>query len=134
MREHGIHSHYMAEFEREGFCRVMQRAIAQALDDPEYLFISFDIDSLDPAYAPGTGTTEPGGFTNREAFPIVRCLCAETNVVGMELVEAAPGWDAGYTTALNSLRIIEALTGLAMRKQGFTDPHYLDPRTSGQGE
>jgi agmatinase len=134
MREQGIHSHYMAEVEKEGFDKVMQRAIVQALDGPEYLFISFDIDSLDPAYAPGAGTPEPGGFTNREAFPIIRRLSAETNVVGMELVEAAPGWDAGYTTALNSMRSIEALTGLAMRKQGFTDPHYLDPRTSGQGE
>jgi agmatinase len=53
----------------------------------------------------------------------------------MELVEVAPGWDPGYTTALNGLRIImEALTGLAMRKQGLTDPHYLDPHTSGQAE
>ena len=135
MRERGIHSHYMAEVERDGFSRVMQRAIGQALDGPEYLFISFDIDSLDPAYAPGTGTPEPGGFTNREAFPIIRRLSAETNVVGMELVEVAPGWDPGYTTALNGLRIImEALTGLAMRKQGLTEPHYLDPRTSGQAE
>jgi agmatinase len=133
MREKGINSHYMAEVEREGFDQVMQRAIEQALDGPEYLFISFDIDSLDPAYAPGTGTPEPGGFTNREAFPIVRRLCAETNVVGMELVEVAPGWDPGYTTALNGLRIImEALTGLAMRKQGLSEPHYLDPRTAAQ--
>jgi len=63
-------------------------------------------------YAPGTGTPEPGGLTNREAFHIVRRLCAETNVVGMELVEVAPGWDPGYKTALNGLRIImEALTG-----------------------
>ncbi len=60
MREQGICSHYMAEVER---------AIAEALDGPEYLFISFDIDALDPAYAPGTGTPEPGGFTTREIFP-----------------------------------------------------------------
>ena len=80
----------MVEVEREGFDTVMRRAIEQAMDGPEYLFISFDIDSLDPAYAPGTGTPEPGGFTNREAFPIVHRLCAETNVVGMELVEVAP--------------------------------------------
>jgi len=51
----------------------------------------------------------------------------------MELVEFATGWDPGYTTALNALRIImEALSGLAMRKQGLTEPHYLDPRTSGK--
>jgi agmatinase len=133
MREHGIRSHYMAEVEQDGFNRVMERAIIEAMDGPEYLHISFDIDSLDPAYAPGTGTPEPGGFTTREAFPIVRRLCAECNVVGFELVEVAPSWDPGYTTALNGLRIIqEAITGMAMRKQGLTEPHYLDPRTSGR--
>ena len=133
MRDHGIRSHYMAEVERDGFHKVMERAIAEALDGPEVIFISYDIDSLDPAYAPGTGTPEPGGFTTREIFPMIRRLCAETPVVGMELVEVAPGWDPGYTTALNGLRIIqEAITGMAMRKLGISEPHYLDPRTSGQ--
>lgn len=52
---------------------------------------------------------------------------------GMELVEVAPSHDPGYTTALSGLRLIqEALTGLAMRKEGKTESHYLDPRTSGQ--
>lgn len=133
MRSQGIRSHYMAEVERDGFAAVMERAIAEALDGPEYLFVSFDIDSLDPAFAPGTGTPEPGGFTNREMFPMIRRICAECNVVGMELVEVAPGWDPGYTTALNGLRLIqEAITGLAMRRLGLTEPHYLDPRSSGQ--
>jgi agmatinase len=132
MREKGIHSHYMAEVERDGFEVVMERAIKEATDGADYLYISFDIDSLDPAYAPGTGTPEPGGLTTREAFPMVRRLCAETNVVGLELVEVAPGWDPGYTTALNGLRVIqEAITGMAMRKEGITEPHYLDKRTSG---
>jgi agmatinase len=133
MREQGIKSHYMAEIERDGFRKVMERAIAEAQDGTEYLFISFDIDSLDPAYAPGTGTPEPGGLTTREAFPIVRRLCAECNVVGFELVEVAPGWDPGYTTALNGLRVIQnAIAGLAMKKLGLTEPWYLDKRTSGR--
>jgi len=59
-----------------------QVRIAEANDGPEYLFISFDIDVLDPAFVPGAGTPEPGGLTPREAFPLVRRLCAESNVVG----------------------------------------------------
>jgi len=122
MREHQIKSHYMAEVEADGFDSVMERAINEALDGPEYIFISFDIDSL-----------EPGGLTTREAFPLLRRLCAETPVVGMELVEVSPGWDPGYTTALNGLRVIqEAITGMAMRKLGLTEAHYLDGRTSGK--
>lgn len=72
MRDHGIRSHYMAEVERDGFDKVMERAIAEALDGPEVIFISYDIDPLDPAYAPGTSIPEPGGFTTRDIFPMVR--------------------------------------------------------------
>ncbi len=133
MRNQGIKSHYFAEIERDGFEKVLERAISEALDGPEYIFLSFDIDSLDPAYAPGTGTPEPGGFTTREAFRAVRRVCAETHVVGAELVEVGPSHDPGYTTALNGLRIIqEMITGMAMRKLGLTEPHYLDPRSAGR--
>jgi agmatinase len=133
MRSQEMKSHYMAEIERDGLAAVMERAIAEATDGPEYLFLSVDIDCLDPAFAPGTGTPEPGGLTPRELFPFIRRLCAETNVVGMELVEVAPLLDPSYLTAFNGLRIAqEAMTGWAMRKQGLTEPHYLDPQRSGQ--
>lgn len=133
MRSQEIKTHYMAEVEADGFDKVMERAIAEASDGAEYLWLSFDIDCLDPSYAPGTGTPEPGGFTPREVFPIVRRLCAETNVVGMELVEVAPNLDPGYTTAYNGLRVIqEAMTGWALRKLGMTEPHYLDPQRTGR--
>ena len=83
---------------------------------------------------PGTGTPEPGGLTTREAFPIVRRLCAETNVVGFELVELNPLVDPGYTTAQNADRVIrECLTGIAMRKLGLVDEHYLSPLTVDHG-
>ncbi|MEM7132655.1 MAG: agmatinase family protein [Chloroflexota bacterium] len=130
-----IQSHYMAEIERYGFDKVMHRAVNNVAADKEYLFLSIDIDVLDPAFAPGTGTPEPGGLTTREILPLVRRLCAERNIMGIELVEVAPGWDPGYTTALNGFRIIlEAITGIAMRKLGLTDPHYLDPWAAKIGE
>jgi len=110
----------------------MEQAISEALDGPEFLFVSFDIDVLDPAYAPGTGTPEPGGFTTREVFPMIRRLCHEAHVVGFDVVEVAPGIDPGYTTALNANRVvIEALTGLAIRKLGLPGPRYLNPVTAG---
>src|SRR5438105_11863402 len=106
--------------------------ICASFSGPEHVYISCDIDVLDTAYAPGTGTPEPGGFTTREMFPVVRRLCAEAHVVGFEVVEVAPGLDPAYTTALNANRVVvEALTGLAMRKLGITGPHYLDSATSG---
>ncbi|MEP3049236.1 MAG: agmatinase family protein [Roseibium sp.] len=130
MRENGLRYHTMAEIEDRGWDPVMEDVIREAKEGPEYLYISFDIDTLDPAFVPGTGTPEPGGLMPREAFPIVRRLCAESNVIGFELVELSPHMDPTYVSALNANRIVrECLTGMAMRKLGLTDPHYLSPLT-----
>ena len=130
MRKEGLRYHTMAEIEKHGWEKTMKRVMKEALDGPEFLYVSFDIDVLDPAYTPGTGTPEPNGLTPREVFPIVRRLCAETNIVGFELVEVNPLADPGYTTAQNADRILrECLTGIAMRKRGLTQPHYLSPLT-----
>ena len=83
---------------------------------------------------PGTGTPEPNGLTLREAFPLVRRLCAESNVVGFELVELLPYRDDGYQTVLNSDRIVrECMVGVAMRHKGIDAKHYLSPLTSDDG-
>lgn len=134
MREQGFRYHTMAEVEKRGWGEVMEDIIQEAKDGPEYLFISFDIDVMDPAYTPGTGTPEPNGLTPRETFPLVRRLCAESNVVGFELVELLPYRTPGYETVLNSERIVrECLVGIAMRKKGIADEHYLAPLTVDDG-
>lgn len=134
MREHGFRYHTMADIERNGWDAVMKQVMEEALDGPEYIYISFDVDVLDPAFMPGTGTPEPGGLLPREVFPLVRRLCAEKKLVGFELVELNPLVDPGYTSALNANRILrECLTGIAMNKEGITDPHYLAPLTVDDG-
>jgi agmatinase len=134
MREQGFRYHTMAEIERDGWPAVMKRVLEEANDGPKHLYISLDIDVLDPSYAPGTGTPEPGGLTTRELFPLVRGLCTEKNLVGFDLVELNPLVDPGYTTALNANRLIqECLTGIAMRKKGITRPDYLSPLTVEHG-
>lgn len=134
MREQGFRYHTMAEIERDGWPAVLKRVLEEANDGPKHLYISLDIDVLDPSYAPGTGTPEPGGLTTRELFPLVRGLCTEKNLVGFDLVELNPLVDPGYTTALNANRLIqECLTGIAMRKKGITKPDYLSPLTVEHG-
>jgi agmatinase len=133
MRTKGMRAHSMAEINRMGFEAVLEKAIAEALDGPKHIYLSLDIDVLDPTYAPGTGTPEPGGLTPRELLPAIRRLCHETPVVGFEVVEVAPHLDPGYTTAMYARRaILEALTGLAQRKLGLKGPNYLDPVMSGE--
>jgi agmatinase len=134
MRKNEFRYHTMAEIEDRGFKAVMEDVIKEAKDGPENIFVSFDIDTLDPAYVPGTGTPEPGGLTPREAFPILRRLCAESNVVGFELVELSPHMDPTYVSALMANRLVrECLTGMAMRKKGLTSEHYLSPLTKTHG-
>lgn len=112
----------------------MTLIILKTLDGWEYLYISFDIDVMDPAYMPATGTPEPNGLTPRETFPLIRRLCAESNVVGFELVELLPYRVTGYETTLNSDRIVrECLVGVAMRKKGIDEAHYLSPMTADDG-
>jgi len=131
MREHGLRYHFMAEVEQRGWAAVMARAIEEALDGPEYMYLTIDIDVLDPAYAAGVGTPEPGGLTPRELFPLIRNLCARTRVVGVEVVEMNPVLDPTYRTAQVVNRIMrEAVTGIAMYKKGLRQPDYLSPLTA----
>ncbi|NXH02517.1 SPEB protein, partial [Loxia leucoptera] len=76
---------------------LMREVRAQMGDKPMY--ISFDIDGLDPAYAPGTGTPEIGGLTPAQALEIIRG-CKGLNIVGCDLVEVAPMYDISGNTAL----------------------------------
>jgi len=67
----------------------------------------------------------------REAISVVRRLCAESNVVGFDLVELHPALDPTYRTTLNSSHIISAcITGITMNRKGLTAVHYLNPLSS----
>jgi agmatinase len=127
MRKNQVRFHFMSEIDRDGWEVVMKRALAEALDGPDKIFITVDTDVLDPAFAPGMGTPEPGGMTPRELFPILRALGVQNEVVGIDLVEVNPLTDPTYHSKLVAVRILrELLTGIAMRKKGIKDPMYLD--------
>jgi len=72
-------------------------------DRPVYL--SFDIDSLDPAYAPGTGTPEIGGLTSVQAIEIIRG-CKGLNIVGADCVEVSPPYDVGGMTSIHAANLL----------------------------
>ncbi len=80
-------------------------------------FLTFDIDFVDPAYAPGTGTPEVGGFTSHESLTILRSL-TELNYVGFDIVEVLPAFDSGEITAYLAANIVfEYLSILAVQKK-----------------
>lgn len=130
MESHGMRSHWMAEIQDRGLPAVIDRAIAEALDGPDILFLSIDIDVCDPAHAPGTGAPEPGGITSLELLETVRRICHEVGIAGMDLVEVSPPYDSGPNiTAILAHRVIyEALTGISMRRIGDLPGGYANPR------
>ena len=116
------------EVERIGFEAVLNKAIDEALDGPKYLYLSVDIDVMDPSLVPGTGSPEPGGLTPREILPAIRRICHETPVVGLEVVEVAPLLDPGITTVMNARRIIlEGLTGMGTAQARHQAEELLGP-------
>ena len=122
-RQQGFRWHLMEEISERGMDAVMDDVVAIARQF-EHMFLSFDIDVCDPAFAPGTGTPEPGGITAREALRAVRRLALEVGLAGMEVVEVCPPYDHADITALLANRlVIEGLSGLALRKLGVS---FLD--------
>lgn len=93
------------DIEHFGIERIMEYALEIAWKGTKAVWLSFDIDSVDPAFAPGTGTPEPGGLLPREVFKMVR-LAAREGLQGMEIVEVSPPYDVADITALLGGRVI----------------------------
>jgi guanidinopropionase len=95
--KHGIRIVYIEEFNKLGVEKVITEIRRVAGKGPTY--VSFDIDSIDPSYAPGTGTPEIGGLTTIEAQGLIRGLRG-LNLVGADVVEVSPPFDSSGNTAL----------------------------------
>ncbi|KAL1957937.1 hypothetical protein VTO42DRAFT_5329 [Malbranchea cinnamomea] len=93
LREHGIKAFSMHDIDRHGIGRVVEMALAHiGMDTPIHL--SFDVDALDPLWAPSTGTPVRGGLTLREGDFIAECVHETGNLVAMDLVEVNPSLEA----------------------------------------
>lgn len=115
-----------------GIVRSILEAFAPATEggeqDPVYL--SVDIDVLDPAFAPGTGTPEPGGWSSRELIRILRGI-ESLNVVGADIVEVAPAYQgAGEETALAGAQVVYEILS-SMVKKGLEGMGRVDVEGEG---
>lgn len=88
-------------------------AYADLLPKGENVYVTFDIDGLDPAIAPGTGTPEPGGLSYEQARDILERVCSGNRLVGFDLVEVAPVFDVSQITALIGLQVLVEAVGFA---------------------
>jgi len=115
-RSRGITSVFAHEVHAHGADVVARTALEVVGDGP--VFVTVDVDVLDPAFAPGTGTPEPGGLTSHHVLRLSRLVAAGAKVVGADVVEVLPtAVGSADVTALVADRIVrEVLTGIALRR------------------
>jgi agmatinase len=112
----------LEDVDRFGVDRIAEYALEIAWKNAKAVYLSFDIDCVDPAFAPGTGTPEPGGFLPREVMRLVKMITGE-GLVGMEVVEVSPPYDVSNNTAqLGSRIIMDVLATLVLNHKLGTIP------------
>lgn len=124
MREQGMRSYFMEDLTRRGLDEVVDEAVAHVTaGGVRGVFVSVDIDVVDPGMAPGTGTPEPGGMTSRQLLDTVRRLGRELEVVGADLVEVCPVYDQpmDLTATLANRVVLELTTGITERRAASGD-------------
>src|SRR5499425_2409471 len=118
MAEQRMRSFEMSEIVSRGLDECLTEAFEIATDDCDGVFLSVDVDVVDPGMAPGTGTPEPGGLTGRQLLDAVRRIAMELPLAGMDVVEVAPPFDHAEITAFLANRVVlEAISGIAWRRR-----------------
>jgi agmatinase len=102
------------DVEHDGVRAVTDRILQRVGDGP--LYVSIDIDVLDPAFAPATGTPEAGGLSSRELLAILRGLGGR-RIVSADLVEVAPAYDHAEVTAIAAAHVVYELLALMARRE-----------------
>ncbi|NNN01745.1 MAG: agmatinase [Acidimicrobiaceae bacterium] len=118
MAAQGMRSYEMGEVVLRGLDDVLDEVMEIAMLDCDAVFLSVDVDVVDPGSAPGTGTPEPGGLTSRQLLDAVRRIAMEVPLGGLDVVEVSPPYDHAEITAYLGNRIVlEALGGIAWRRK-----------------
>jgi len=111
LRSAGVMVQSMEQIDRLGMVAALEKAIERVSRDVDGIYISFDMDALDPRHAPGVGTPVPGGLTFREAHLACEVIAETGKLIGMEMVEVNPILDAQNQTALLAVEFIRSALG-----------------------
>jgi agmatinase len=116
----------MGDVEELGIDKVAEMALEAAWKDCDAVYLSYDIDSLEAAFVPGTGWPEPGGLLPREALKLVGLVAAE-GLCGMEIVEVSPPYDVSDITSLMALRLmVDVLGSMVAHGKLGAHKHIID--------
>ena len=105
----GLNLYTMNDVNERGIAPVVEDAVAAAADGTDAVYVTFDIDSVDPAMAPGTGTPEPGGLSADQALTVMETLGAHDAVAAADLMEVAPDYDPAGNTSRLAANLLVAL-------------------------
>ncbi len=111
LREAGVMVQSMEQIDRMGMITALEKAIDQISQDVDALYLSLDLDALDPRHAPGVGTPVPGGLTYREAHLVCEIVAETGKLVGMDVVEVNPILDVQNETARLAVEFIRSALG-----------------------
>lgn len=111
LKQAGVHVFTMADVDRLGMAEVARRTLHDLLGGVEALHVSFDVDGLDPEFAPGVGTPVRGGLTYRELHFLMETLCEDGRAASAEVVEVNPILDVRNQTALTAVEMLASLLG-----------------------
>jgi len=110
VKEHGLDIYDMRYIDELGIKRAMEEAL-EGIDSNTHVHVSFDVDFLDPAIAPGVGTTVPGGPNYREAQLVMEMIADAGSLGSIDIVELNPAFDEHNKTAILAVDLIESLFG-----------------------
>jgi len=111
LREAGVMVQSMEQIDRAGMVAALEKAIERVSRDVDGIYLSLDMDALDPRHAPGVGTSVPGGLTYREAHLLCEVVAETGKLIGMDLVEVNPILDVQNQTAILAVEFIRSALG-----------------------
>jgi arginase len=111
LREAGVMVQSMEQIDRYGMVTALEKAIERVSQDADGIYLSFDMDSLDPRHAPGVGTPVPGGLSFREAHLACEVVAETGKLIGMDMVEVNPILDVQNQTAIHAVEFIRSALG-----------------------
>ncbi len=111
IKKYGVRIYTMEDIDKFGVHKVMKKAFQDVAKKVDYLHISFDLDSVDPIYAPGVGTPVKGGLDYREAHLIMEMLAESKKMTSLELVEVNPILDDRNKSAEFAVELVQSAFG-----------------------
>jgi arginase len=111
LKQTGVQVHTMADIDRHGVHKIMEKALARITKQADYVHVSFDLDAVDPTVAPGVGTPVKGGLDYREAHLIMEVIAEAGVMTSLEIVEVNPILDQGNASAAFAVELVQSAFG-----------------------